>query len=155
MFGNKISQAYSPTEPLKPGDPLSRQSVAFDLSETRTDLPSTYQDLVQRYQVKTPKPFCSLVKFKSLGKEFIIFFIYFVLQEFKNAMREDTVDFTIYSSNVKRKRPTPRKTSRSAKKPVAYNEDDDDDDDDDRGWHGGGRGAARRLNYSTRSSNRR
>jgi cohesin loading factor subunit SCC2 len=50
-------QAYSPTEPLKPGDPLSRQSVAFDLSETRTDLPSTYQDLVQRYQVKTPKPF--------------------------------------------------------------------------------------------------
>ncbi|CAC01753.1 putative protein [Arabidopsis thaliana] len=119
-------QAYSPTEPLKPGDPLSRQSVAFDLSETRTDLPSTYQDLVQRYQ------------------------------EFKNAMREDTVDFTIYSTNVKRKRPTPRKTSRSAKKTVAYNEDDDDDDNDDRGWHGGGgRGAARRLNYSTRSSNRR
>lgn len=70
-------------------------------------------------------------------------------------MREDTVDFTIYSANVKRKRPTPRKASRSAKKAVAYNEDDDDDDDDDRGWHGGGRGASRRLSYSTRSSNRR
>uniref|UniRef100_A0A1J3FJ16 Sister chromatid cohesion protein n=1 Tax=Noccaea caerulescens TaxID=107243 RepID=A0A1J3FJ16_NOCCA len=125
-------QAYSPTEPLKPGDPLSRQNVAFDLSETRTDLPSTYQDLVQRYQ------------------------------EFKNAMREDTLDYTIYSANVKRKRPTPRKSSRSAKKAVAYNEDDDEEDDDDRGWNGGrGRGgggggmSARRLNYSTRSSNRR
>ncbi|KAJ4912098.1 PHD finger family protein [Raphanus sativus] len=120
-------QAYSPTEPLKPGDPLSRQNVAFDLSDTRTDLPSTYQDLVLRYQ------------------------------EFKNAMREDTLDYTIYSSNVKKKRPTPRKSSRSAKKAVAYNEDDDDDDDDDRGWNGGGgRGmTARRLNYSTRNSNRR
>ncbi|KAL0681088.1 hypothetical protein Bca4012_047935 [Brassica carinata] len=121
-------QAYSPTEPLKPGDPLSRQNVALDLSDTRTDLPSTYQDLVLRYQ------------------------------EFKNAMREDTLDYTIYSSNVKRKRPTPRKSSRSAKKAVAYNEDDDDeDDDDDRGWNGGGgRGmTARRLNYSTRNSNRR
>ncbi|XP_019090431.1 PREDICTED: nipped-B-like protein B [Camelina sativa] len=119
-------QAYSPTEPLKLGDPLSKQNIAFDLSETRTDLPSTYPDLVQRYQ------------------------------EFKNAMREDTVDFTIYSASFKRKRPTPRKTSRSAKKAVAYNEDDEDDDEDDKGWHGGGgRGASRRLSYSTRSSNRR
>nr|VDC85382.1 unnamed protein product [Brassica rapa] len=121
-------QAYSPTEPLKPGDPLSRQNVALDLSDTRTELPSTYQDLVLRYQ------------------------------EFKNAMREDTLDYTIYSSNVKRKRPTPRKSSRSAKKAVAYNDDDDgDEDDDDRGWNGGGgRGmTARRLNYSTRNSNRR
>ncbi|ESQ41527.1 hypothetical protein EUTSA_v10012417mg [Eutrema salsugineum] len=121
-------QAYSPTEPLKPGDPLSKQSVAFDLSETRTDLPSTYQDLVERYQ------------------------------EYKNSMREDTLDYTIYSTNVKRKRPTPRKGTRSAKKAVAYNEDDGDDDDDDRGWNGGrggGRMTARRLNYSTRSSNRR
>ncbi|KAJ0232572.1 Sister chromatid cohesion protein SCC2 [Hirschfeldia incana] len=122
-------QAYSPTEPLKPGDPLSRQNVALELSDTRTDLPSTYQDLVLRYQ------------------------------EFKNAMREDTLDYTIYSSNVKRKRPTPRKSSRSAKKAVAYNEDNDDEDDDDIGWNGGGgvgRGVtARRLNYSTRNSNRR
>ncbi|CAN7035053.1 unnamed protein product [Brassica oleracea var. botrytis] len=120
-------QAYSPTEPLKPGDPLSKQNIAFDLSETRTDLPSTYQDLVLRYQ------------------------------EFKNAMREDTLDYTIYSSNVKRKRPTPRKSSRSAKKVVAYNEDDDDDDDGDRGWNGGGSSGmtSRRLNYSTRNSNRR
>ncbi|CAN8236312.1 unnamed protein product [Cochlearia groenlandica] len=125
-------QAYSPTEALKPGDPLSKQNVAFDLSETRKDLPLTYQDLVQRYQ------------------------------EFKNAMREDTLDYTIYSSNVKKKRPTPRKTSRSAaKKAVAYNEDDNDNDDDDndRVWNGGGGrsgggGTARRLSYSTRNSNR-
>lgn len=53
VFGKYISQAYSPTEPLKPGDPLSKQNIAFDLSETRTDLPSTYQDLVLRYQVKS------------------------------------------------------------------------------------------------------
>lgn len=73
-------------------------------------------------------------------------------------MREDTMDYTIYSANVKRKRPTPRKTSRSAKKTVAYNKEDDDDEDNDRVWNGGGGGggvAGRRANYSTRSSNRR
>ena len=57
VFGKNISQAYSPTEPLKPGDPLSRQNVALDLSDTRTELPSTYQDLVLRYQVKNPNKF--------------------------------------------------------------------------------------------------
>ena len=93
-----------------------------------------------------------------MGKEMIILLhSTSLLQEFKNAMREDTLDYTIYSSNVKRKRPTPRKSSRSAKKAVAYNEDDDDDDDGDRGWNGGGSSGmtARRLNYSTRNSNRR
>ncbi|XP_010550011.1 PREDICTED: nipped-B-like protein B isoform X2 [Tarenaya hassleriana] len=122
-------QAFSPTEPLKAGDALSRQNVSFDISETRTDLPSTYQDLVHRYQ------------------------------EFKNAMREDTIDYTVYSSSVKRKRPTtrptPRKGSRSNRKTVTYNEGDDDDDDDDEdygranGWSEGG--TARRLSYSTRT----
>lgn len=101
-----------------------------------------------------------LVQFSAKKKSFI--HSSFLLQEFKNATREDTLDYTIYSANVKRKRPTPRKSSRSAKKAVAYNDDDDDEDDDDRGWNGGGgrgRGgggvSARRLNYSTRSSNRR
>lgn len=45
-------QAFSPNEPPKPGEVLSRQNIPFDISETSTSAPSTYQDLVQRYQVK-------------------------------------------------------------------------------------------------------
>lgn len=106
-------QAFSPTEPLKSGEPLSRQNIPFDISETHTTLPATYQDLVQRYQ------------------------------EFKNALREDTVDYSTYTANIKRKRPTPRKGARG--RPA------DDPDDDDEEWAG-----ARRLNFSgVRKSTRR
>ncbi|KAF2313630.1 hypothetical protein GH714_012506 [Hevea brasiliensis] len=43
-------QAFSPNEPPKSGEVLSRQNIPFDISETSTSVPSTYQDLVQRYQ---------------------------------------------------------------------------------------------------------
>ncbi|GKV08789.1 hypothetical protein SLEP1_g20372 [Rubroshorea leprosula] len=102
-------QAFSPTEPLTSGEVLSRQNIPFDISETHTSLPSTYQDLVQRYQ------------------------------EFKNALKEDTVDYSTYTANIKRKRPAPR---RGAKGRV----DDEDGDDDE--W-----AVARRLSYGGRKGN--
>ncbi|BFG26567.1 hypothetical protein CerSpe_128410 [Prunus speciosa] len=105
-------QAFSPADPLKPGDVLSRQNIPFDLSETHTTLPTTHQELVQRYQ------------------------------EFKNALREDTVDYSTYTANIKRKRPAPRKGRKSVG-------GDDDGDDDDEDWTGG----ARRLSNSGRRGN--
>ena len=44
-------QAFSPTEPLKAGDALSRQNIPFNIGETRMSLPTTYQELVEVYQV--------------------------------------------------------------------------------------------------------
>ncbi|MED6181067.1 hypothetical protein PIB30_015983 [Stylosanthes scabra] len=97
-------QAYSPTELPKPGEVISRQNIPFNLSETQFSVPSNPQELVQRYQ------------------------------EFKYALREDTVDYSLYTANIKRKRPTPRKVRRSGPMAGGDIEDDDDDDDD---WGGG------------------
>ncbi|CAN6574662.1 unnamed protein product [Malus baccata var. baccata] len=113
-------QAFSPGEPLKPGDVLSRQNIPFDLSDTRTNLPTTYQELVQRYQ------------------------------EFKNALREDTIDFSTYTANIKRKRPAPRKGRKSVG-------GDDEGDDDDEDYSGGARrpsNIGRRGGYGIRSRQR-
>lgn len=69
----------------------------------------------------------------------------FIAQEFKGALKEDTVDYAAYTANVKRKRPTPRK-AKSGRIPV----DDEDYDDDDDDWTGGSRrlGSGRRGNSS-------
>lgn len=103
-------QAFSPTDPIKSGDAFSKQNIPFDVSETHTNLPTTYQELVQRYQ------------------------------EFKNALKDDTVDFSTYTANLKRKRPAPRKGRKSGVR------DDEDDEEDDEDWTGG----ARRLSNSGR-----
>ncbi|XP_062106529.1 sister chromatid cohesion protein SCC2 isoform X2 [Humulus lupulus] len=108
-------QAFSPNEPLKAGEVFSRQTIPFNISDTRMNLPTTYQELVEVYQ------------------------------EFKNALKEDTVDYSTYTANIKRKRPTPRK-GRKAAVPMTGGDDDDDDDDDD--WSGG----ARRLSSSGRKA---
>ncbi|XP_057993435.1 sister chromatid cohesion protein SCC2-like isoform X2 [Hevea brasiliensis] len=110
-------QAFSPNEPPKSGEVLSRQNIPFDISETSTSVPSTYRDLVQRYQ------------------------------EFKSALKEDAVDYSTYTANIKRKRPTPRKTKYGR----MNGDDDDDDDDEDFDWTGGVRrqsGSGRRGNYN-------
>ncbi|KAJ7974325.1 Sister chromatid cohesion protein [Quillaja saponaria] len=104
-------QAYTPNELPKSGEFLSRQNIAFNIGDTHFSLPTTSQELLQRYQ------------------------------EFKNALREDTVDYTIYMANIKRKRPTPRRGRKSV---AGRGYDDDDDEDDD--WTGG----ARRLSNSGR-----
>ncbi|OMO73252.1 Zinc finger, PHD-type [Corchorus capsularis] len=107
-------QAFSPTEPLKHGDVLSRQNIPFEIGEVHSKLPSTYQELVQRYQ------------------------------EYKNALREDTIDYAIYTANIKRKRPNPRRGGRAGRATAV----DEDDDYDDEEWTG----SARRLSNSGRKS---
>ncbi|AES74937.2 putative chromatin regulator PHD family [Medicago truncatula] len=100
-------QAYSPSEPPKPGDVFSRQSIPFNIGESQFSLPTSPQELIQRYQ------------------------------EFKNALKEDTVDYSLYTANIKRKRPTqtPRKVRKSGPPMVGGDNDEDDDED----WAGGSR----------------
>ncbi|WCJ25615.1 PHD finger family protein [Euphorbia peplus] len=118
-------QAFAPNEPPKPGETLSKQNIPFDISDTSTSASSTYQDLLQRYQ------------------------------DFKGALKEDALDYTSYTANIKRKRPTPRKPKNvpTNANMNAYDDgdgeddDDGDDDGDDDLWMGGAQnvgGSARR-----------
>ncbi|KAK9052474.1 hypothetical protein SSX86_029103 [Deinandra increscens subsp. villosa] len=120
-------QAFSPTEPPKPGEFLSRQNIPFNVGETYTTQPTTYQDILQRYQ------------------------------EFKNALREDTVDYSVYSANIKRKRP-PGRRSITKTMAAAHMNGDDDGSDNDETWGSGSRVAAasggRRGAINTRSQHR-
>ncbi|CAN0857844.1 Sister chromatid cohesion protein SCC2 [Linum grandiflorum] len=88
-------QAFSPNDPPKLGENLSRKNVPFDISETRTGLASTYQDLLQGYQ------------------------------DLKNALKEDTVDYATYTANIKRKRQTPRKKTNRRVEEEDDDDDDD------------------------------
>jgi cohesin loading factor subunit SCC2 len=78
-----------------------------------------------------------------------------VYQDFKTVLREDSMDFGVYTPSVQRKRPTPRSTSRVRRTAATSvsrargggRGDDDDTDDDD--WAGG----ARVLDFSAQASN--
>ncbi|KAJ8557203.1 hypothetical protein K7X08_002828 [Anisodus acutangulus] len=109
-------QAYSPNEPPKPGEGFSRQSLPFNVNEINIEPPKNYEDFVRRYQ------------------------------DFKNALKEDTVDYTIYTANIKRKRPPPRRSRKSGRMMGVYGEDDEDDED----WGSG----MRTSNSGRRSSSR-
>lgn len=75
----------------------------------------------------------------------ILFLTGFVtLQEFKNALKEDTVDYAVYTANIKRKRPAPRKGVRYGR--IIGGDDDEDYSDEE--WGGG----ARKLSNSGRKS---
>jgi cohesin loading factor subunit SCC2 len=60
-------------------------------------------------------------------------------------LKEDAVDYSIYTANIKRKRPTPRK----GRKYGFMGGEDDEDDNDDEDWSGG----VRRINTSGRKGN--
>ncbi|KAL0343814.1 UNVERIFIED_CONTAM: Sister chromatid cohesion protein SCC2 [Sesamum angustifolium] len=105
-------QAFSPNEPAKPGESLLRQSIPFDTSDVNIDPPHSYEDLSRRYQ------------------------------DFKNALREDTIDYSTYTANIKRKRPPPRRGGKAAR---ALDLDDEYDEDDEN-WVNG----VSRLNRSGR-----
>ncbi|KAI8548414.1 hypothetical protein RHMOL_Rhmol07G0271800 [Rhododendron molle] len=108
-------QEFSPTEPIKLGEVLSRQNISFNLTEIRTELPTTHEEVLQRYQ------------------------------EFKTALKEDTVDYSTYTANIKRKRPPPsRRGGRSGR---MVGRDDEEYDED---WGSG----VRRPNNSGRKSSR-
>lgn len=106
-------QAFSPTELPKSGEVLSRQNIPFNIGNIHMNLPSTSEELTQRYQ------------------------------EFKNGLREDTVDYSTYTANIKRKR-APSRGGRSGRMMGRGDEDYEDDDEDYTG----------RRNYSGRQSNK-
>ncbi|KAL2898526.1 Sister chromatid cohesion protein SCC2, partial [Bienertia sinuspersici] len=99
-------QAFSPAEPPKSGEAFSRQNILFVIGDINTNLPSTSDELTQRYQ------------------------------EFKNALREDTVDYSTYTANIKRRRPP---SKRGGKQSRSIGREDEEYDDDDEDWRGGGR----------------
>ncbi|KAG5615002.1 hypothetical protein H5410_014826 [Solanum commersonii] len=109
-------QAYSPNDPLKPGESLSKQSFPFNVNEINIEHPKNYEDFVRRYQ------------------------------EFKNALKEDTVDYAIYTANIKRKRPAPRRNRKSGRMMGGDDEDYEDDED----WGSG----MKSSNSGRRSSSR-
>ncbi|KAI3665842.1 hypothetical protein L6452_44477 [Arctium lappa] len=113
-------QAFSPTDPPKPGEFLSRQNIPFNVGEINITRPTTYEDILQRYQ------------------------------EFKNALREDTVDYSVYTANIKRKRPPGRRPKAAGR----MNGGDDDDDDDGEYWASGARSGMKGSSISTRSRQR-
>lgn len=124
-------QAFSPTDPPKPGEFLSRQNIPFNVGEMSTTRPTTYPDILQRYQ------------------------------EFKNALKEDTVDYSVYTANIKRKKPPGRRSTSTkvvgaARTNGVTNNGDPDDDSDDENWGSGTRIASggRRGGISTRSRQR-
>lgn len=67
------------------------------------------------------------------------------MQELKSALKEDTVDYSVYTANIKRKRPAPRRGVNSGRMMGGEDEDGDEDDED---WTGG-----RRQNNSGRRGN--
>ncbi|PHT50194.1 hypothetical protein CQW23_09941 [Capsicum baccatum] len=107
-------QVYSPNESLNPGEGLSRQSLPFNVNEINIEHPKNYEDFFRRYQ------------------------------DFKNALKEDAVDYAIYTANIKRKRPPPRRSRKSGRMMGGDDEDDEDDED----WGSG----MRTSNSARRSS---
>ncbi|CAL5393624.1 unnamed protein product [Camellia sinensis] len=85
-------QELSPNEPLKLGEALSKQNIPFNTNETRIDLAINHQEVLQRYQ-----RVCEHRHFESLQTEF------------KTALKEDTVDYSTYTANIKRRRPPSRR----------------------------------------------
>ena len=51
MVLDSLVQAFSPNEPLKTGEVLTKQNIPFYITEMHIDSPTTHQELMQRYQV--------------------------------------------------------------------------------------------------------
>ncbi|KAK1297401.1 hypothetical protein QJS10_CPB15g01459 [Acorus calamus] len=125
-------QSYYPTEALRPGETLSRQNIPFNLGDVSINLPTSYSEMVEKYQ------------------------------DFKAALKDDTEDYATYTATLKRKRPTPRSSRSGKSARRMGNDGDDDDEvvgDDD--WTGGPRrlsfvpGGGQRGNFNTRSNRQR
>ncbi|KAL9157838.1 hypothetical protein ABFS82_08G029700 [Erythranthe guttata] len=91
-------QAFSPNEVTKTVESLSKQSVPFIVNDINIDPPNTYEDLLRRYQ------------------------------DFKNALKEDTIDYSTYTANIKRKRPPQRRGGKAGRMMDMGDEDDEDDE---------------------------
>lgn len=79
-------------------------------------------------------------------------FSHLLHQEFKHALREDTVDYSHYTANIKRKRPTATPRRVQVRKPV-YVAGGYDDGDDDGDYTGGS--DMHKISFSGRRSSLR
>ncbi|CAM0905131.1 unnamed protein product [Alopecurus aequalis] len=112
-------QAFSLKDQPKSGEVISKQNIPLNINNTNISLPSCLQDVARVYQ------------------------------DFKTLLREDSMDYVMYTADiVQKKRPTPRSASKIRKPvvPVAVTRGrgrgrggDDDDDTDDDDWTGGPR----------------
>uniref|UniRef100_A0A0D9WUQ6 Sister chromatid cohesion protein n=1 Tax=Leersia perrieri TaxID=77586 RepID=A0A0D9WUQ6_9ORYZ len=107
-------QAFSLKDPPKSGETISKQNIPLNISNTNTTLPSSHQDVARVYQ------------------------------DFKTVLREDTVDYGMYTVSTQKKRPTPRSSSRVRRPAVVATRGrggggGDDEDTDDEDWTGGAR----------------
>ncbi|XP_052198157.1 sister chromatid cohesion protein SCC2 isoform X2 [Diospyros lotus] len=93
-LNDRRCQEFSPNEPIKPGEVLLKQNIPFNISDMQIELPTTYQEVLQSYQ------------------------------EFKIALKEDTVDYSTYTANIKRRRPPSRRGGKSNR--MAGSDDEDD-----------------------------
>ncbi|KQK21203.1 hypothetical protein BRADI_1g59325v3 [Brachypodium distachyon] len=114
-------QAFSPKDAPKSAEAFSKQNIPLNINNTNTSLPSCLQDVARVYQ------------------------------DFKTLLREDAMDYVMYTAaTVQKKRPTPRSSSK-VRKPVPVTRgrggggrgrgggDDDGHDTDDDEWSGGPR----------------
>lgn len=129
-------QAFSPTEAIKSGEVLSRQSIHFSVKDTPIAVPITVREMLEQYQ------------------------------DFKRSLKDDSLDYSAYTANIskKRARPTaaqvdgikdtqmnghvPTRTlraklvspARRVNKAVSSESENEDDDDydDDQYWPGRG-----------------
>lgn len=144
-------QAFSPTEAIKSGEVLSRQSIHFSVKDTPIAVPTTVREMLEQYQ------------------------------DFKRSLKDDSLDYSAYTANIskKRARPTaaqadgnkdaqtnghvPTRTLRKIVSPArkvnkavsSESENEDDDDyDDDQYWPGRGQ-KHRRLSNGGRARGRK
>lgn len=75
------------------------------------------------------------------------------MQEYKNALREDTIDYSTFTANIKRKRPNPRRGGKAGR--TTGGDEDDDYDDEWTGGSGRRLSSSGRKSYSTRANRQR
>ncbi|XP_078180180.1 PHD finger family protein isoform X2 [Carex rostrata] len=91
-------QAFSIREPPKPGETVSKQNIPLNITDIRTELPSQVEDMVQLYQ------------------------------EYKTVLRDDSIDYAMFTASVPKKRQTPRNPR--VRKPAAVRGEESEDDDE-------------------------
>ncbi|KAF6151937.1 hypothetical protein GIB67_010511 [Kingdonia uniflora] len=74
-LSNARCQDFSPNDPLKPGEGLSRQNIPFDISGTYFSLPTSHKEIIERYQTPSDSQFVKVASCASMSYLFIRFSI--------------------------------------------------------------------------------
>ncbi|KAF6137462.1 hypothetical protein GIB67_009938 [Kingdonia uniflora] len=66
---------FSPNDPLKLGEALSKQNIPFDISGAHFSLPTSHKEIIERYQTPSNSQFVKVVSCASISDLFIRFSI--------------------------------------------------------------------------------